>query len=703
MAGTLTALPPLREDLQVIRTGPSYSGAPVWVVFDPLANRFFKIGYELCQLLSFWNECPSRAALAEAVGAAFARQASDEEIGAAEMLLDRNSLLAEPKAGGWRGMHARATAKKPWHIRMAHAYLFFRVPLFNPTRFIAFTWPLASLFFTRGFACAALAAAVLGLYIVSRQWDAFVSTFPYFFTFAGALAAVAAIILTKSAHELGHAYAARLYGCRVSAIGIAMMVLTPMPYADISDLWRLSSRRQRIVIDLAGVMAELSLGAFALLLWGFLPDGPFRSATFLLAAASWIASVAINLNPLMRFDGYYILADLWGIENLQARALAQMRWRLREWLFDLEEPAPEPFSRGSRTGLIIYAAAMLAYRLLLYAGLALLVYAFFIKIVGVALFLIEIIFFILAPLYLELKVWWTMRNTILKRRRTYLSAAIFSLGLLLLFMPYARPISAPAMLITEEYSRIFPQEEAIVEKMLVRNGQNVHAGEPLAALSSPAMVQEKAEVEIRMALAEARLARIGSDGTDLAEAGVTRRQLAELIDRKAGISRREQNLSPRAPFDGTVRDIEPSLVNGQWVQRSQHLMSLTGGAAASARGYLAGDDLMFIAAEGAATFIPDDPALSPVSAGDAAVSLAAAQWIELPELASDHGGPVAATKGENGAYTPLGAWYAIHAAVLDAHPRQSQRGVLKLTGRKRSLASRAWRQVLRVLVRESGA
>ena len=132
------------------------------------------------------------------------------------------------------------------------------------------------------------------------------------FTFEGALVSVAAVILVKSLHEMGHGYMAYRYGCHVPTMGLAFMTFVPMLYTDITDAWKLSSRRERLMIDSAGIQVEIVLGMLCLFLWSFLPDGALRSAVFVTATVSWVMSLMINLSPLMRFDGYFIFSDLAG-------------------------------------------------------------------------------------------------------------------------------------------------------------------------------------------------------------------------------------------------------------------------------------------------------------------------------------------------------------------------------------------------------
>ena len=125
----------------------------------------------------------------------------------------------------------------------------------------------------------------------------------------------------KILHELGHAYAARHFGARVPVIGLAFLVMFPILYTDTTDVWRIQEKRSRTLINGAGITVELCIAAISLLLWAFLPDGIFRSIAFFAATTSWAMSLFVNLNPWMRFDGYYLISDLLGVENLQKLSL----------------------------------------------------------------------------------------------------------------------------------------------------------------------------------------------------------------------------------------------------------------------------------------------------------------------------------------------------------------------------------------------
>ena len=139
----------------------------------------------------------------------------------------------------------------------------------------------------------------------------------------------------------------------------------------------------------------------------FLPDGPLRTGVFVLATTSLIMGLLLNLNPFMRFDGYHILSDAVGVPNLQTRAMAVGRWLLREILFGVGAPCPEPGPRSAVLAFAFYAWAIWIYRLVLFLGIALLVYHFAFKALGIVLFLIEIVWFILCPSSRNGRRWWT--------------------------------------------------------------------------------------------------------------------------------------------------------------------------------------------------------------------------------------------------------------------------------------------------------
>lgn len=437
-------LPALREDLQIIPGRRGRDGEPSWRVYDPVQHRFLEIDETTFRILSLWQRSPDAPTLIQALDANFGMTVDAAEIARLIEFIYANHLAAAPPGGDWRALVRQAERSREsvgqW---LLHNYLFFKVPLVRPQSFLVATLPFVELFFRRSVHVMFAVMGIAGLYLVSRQWDQFLNTFQHFFTLEGVAIFGCALFAVKALHELGHAYSAVRLGCQVPAIGVAFMVMTPMLYTDVTDAWRLKSRRKRISIDFAGVAVELMIACTAFLAWTFLDPGPGRSLAFVLATSSIFTSLFINLSPFMRFDGYFILSDLVGMPNLQSRAFAVTRWHLREVLFGLGAPCPENVSRTAIAGLTVYSWFTWIYRLVLYFGIALVVYHYFFKLLGIFLFFVEIGFFILLPVYREFSEWRKMGAKSFKSRRSLVSAAAFSGLALLAIIPWSTRVIIP--------------------------------------------------------------------------------------------------------------------------------------------------------------------------------------------------------------------------------------------------------------------
>ncbi|WP_306224536.1 HlyD family efflux transporter periplasmic adaptor subunit [Bosea beijingensis] len=697
-------LPVLRPDLALLQGAPGRQGEPRWLIHDALQQRFIQLEDTAHRLLTLWPLCRTAGELASAMERHFGIEVDAREIEAFVAFLHTNHLTA---GDDWRRLHALSQQHRSLIWRALHGYLFVRIPLLRPNAFLQHSFPAVSFLFTRTAFAILMLVGAGGLYLASRQWEAFVTTFSYLFTVEGFLAFAATLVLVKIAHELGHAYMAVRFGCAIPTMGIAFVVLTPMPYTDVTDAWRLQDRRQRLLIDSAGMLVELGIAAIATLLWSFLPDGPLRSMAFMLATVGWLMSLAVNLNPFMRFDGYYLASDIVGIENLQPRAFALGRWRLRELLFGLGLPSPERLPAGTQALLIVYAWMTWVYRLVLFLGIALFVYHYFFKALGIALFLVEIIYFIAFPIASELAAWYRMRRPILTSRRSWITGALLALALCAVLVPWSRTIRVPALLEAAETAQLHAPRPALVTRVSVAQGEEVVAGQELISLRSPALEQALTDARIRLQLNSLRMARRAGDELDREETTVLDNERRALLGRIEGLAREAAQLTIAAPIAGRVLEIGTGLHPGRWVNPREQLALVGRPDRLSARGYVAEKDLWRVQPDAPATFIPEMPTRAAVSLQLDDVSLAGVTALDLAELASTHGGRVAATEDQQRRLVPKsGEFLAVFAAApdeTDPAPERAIRGLIHLRGEAESIAAGAWRQVLKVLVRESGA
>ncbi|WP_083745630.1 HlyD family efflux transporter periplasmic adaptor subunit [Variovorax sp. KK3] len=720
MAGTLmlqaaqqdlpddTRLPELREELRIDRSAPLLDGAPSWSIFDPVRHAYFQIGQVELALLSAW-----RGGTVGRVKQLFAQaQGAEPEAGLVKALLQfllANSLVRAPLGDSVRSLGAQAKAQQQhWWTWLLHHYLFVRIPLVQPDRFLRRTVHWVAPLFTRGFVALAAVLGLAGLYFASRQWDEFIHTFPYFFSPQGLLVYGLSLAFTKTLHELGHAYAATRYGCRVPTMGVSFLVLVPVLYTDTTDTWKLRSRRQRLLVDGAGVITELCLASIATFLWAFLPAGPLRSAAFVIGTTSWVSTLAINLSPFMRFDGYYFLSDMLGVPNLAARAQAFGQWKLREWLFGLRAPMPEPASQRTARRFAFFAWATWVYRFFLFLGIALLVYHFFFKAAGIFLFAVEICWFIVLPVWRELRQWWTLRGAITRRPRGLMTLGLLGLLLIAAFLPLDRSVKVPAVLGAAREEPVFAPEAAQVAQLHVRPGQYVRQGQALFTLHSPTLEQEERETRIRLALLQARLARAVADKIDRAQTQELLRGAVAEQEKRTGLARRRALLEVKAPFDGTAADVDADLHAGQWITGKQLLTRIVDTRGVEdLRGYVEGQDAWRVRAGAEGRFVPDDPRLPSLKVALADLSAVAAEEIELAYLQSVNGGPIAVNVTDKGKAVPDQSQYPLRLQPVAAQPdglhaRQVMRGMVTLDAAGESLAAKATQQVLRVLARESG-
>ncbi len=698
-------LPELRPELQLLEGATDVNGQPTWMVHDPLRNRFVQIDIAVYEVMRHWRDRGTFEDLITRVNAGKRVTLDDANLASLIEFLHASNLTTEPKSQGWRhfareyeaGRHSIAGF-------LIHNYLFLRLPLCRPQAFLERTVPYAQALWTPAARAVVIGMGIVGLYLVSRQWEEYLGTLDVFFGWEGAVLIALALVLVKAAHELGHAYTAVGFGCRVHTMGVAFVVMAPLLYTDVTDAWRLKERRKRLRIDSAGIRVELAIAAVALFAWAFLPTGPLRSLAFAVSAVSIASSLAVNLNPFMRFDGYYLMSEMLGVENLQSRAFALGRWRLRELLFGLGMPPPEDLPRRLTTFLILYAWATWIYRLVLFVGIALLVYHYFFKLLGILLFALEIIYFVAGPIYGELKVWLKLRRQIFVSRRTAQAAVCAAAVLVMCLVPWSTRVEIPAVVESERLQAVFPIKAARIETRHVRHGDIVRAGDLLLTLSSPDIEQEIERSRISLRLARLQYSRRIADPMDRESSLILESTISALLAKLEGLKQELAELKIVAPFDGRIVQIDPDLTPGRWVSPRDQIAVISGGTSTVAKGYVAESDVWRIAERTKALFVPDHPMRGSIPVVVSQIAASGAARIEIADLASTNGGRIAVTLDERRNAVPANAQYLVHFSGESPQPglELSVRGVVLAEGHAESVFARLWRQILKVMVREIG-
>lgn len=691
---------------------PLPSGAPGFILFDPLRHLFFQLGALEQRVIAHWGHGDAEAVRDALIAEGTAQPDAEQAIGAFHEFALANSLTRDAPGDAVKTLGSRhAAAKKDWWHWLLDHYLFIRVPLVRPAAFLKRTLPVARRIWSPAGIMLLAAMALTGLFLISHQWDGFTASFAGLLTAQGLISYGFALLFLKAFHELGHAYMATRFGCRVPAMGVSFLVMVPVLYTDTSAAWRLRSRKQRMLIDASGLLAEFSVAAVAIFLWSFLPDGPVRTAAFILATTSLATSLLVNASPFMRFDGYYILSDLLGVPNLASRAFALLRWRMREFLFALGEAPPELLGTRLRRTMQAYAIVTMLYRASLYIGIALLVYHSVFKALGIILFAVEVFVFLARPVLSEVREWRARLPQIMASRRTGVTASVLLLAFAAMALPLDRSVTLPAMLMPIGDKPMVAGEPARIERILVANGDRVKAGQPLMILSSPELDLGMAEASLRIAQLESRIARGVADREDLADTTVLQRDLIAERDRLSGLERRRAALTLKAAVGGQVVDLQRDLRPGNWTAGHAPLVRVVTPGRYSVTAFLPEDESWRVSAGSVGRFIPASATTRTWKARLDEVGGSAIATLDLPALASVNGGPIdtrpndAKTGGAKDGLRPTHATIALHMIAQqsggEAFP-QPMTGTVQLPARGDSVLAGVTRSVMRVLTREAG-
>lgn len=701
-AEAATELPKLRTDLQVTMVAGSDHGFPSAIVTDPVRASYFRLSWPESGIFIAWQQAGTAQGIAEILRRTFGMDVAGPQISSAVEFALRHQLTVGDQNGSWHGAaKMRAARKNSLLGRAMHNYLFFRIPLVRPEPWLTYLLPRLSFVYSKVFWVILALLALFGTQLAVRQWTALLVTANDALRIESAAIYGVALLVLKAIHELGHALTTARYGCRVPSMGIAFMLGTPVFYTDTTDSWRLARRSQRLAVVFAGVAAEMIVAVAAIVVWCFLADGPMRTVCFALSTASITVSLTINLNPFMRYDGYYALSDYLGVPNLQSRAFALAAWRWREMLFGLGHPPPEQIETRLQKTLVRYALLTAVYRLFLYLGIAYLVYVIAGKAIGIVLGLFELAIFIALPVAQEVAVWWSLRDEILRKRRIGWTSAAMACCLAAMVIPWMSSVEVPAVIIAGREEPVHLPFPSRLTTIAVTHGQLVRAGDVLFAADEPGLENERERAILEQHALEIRAGRLSASDKEREQRFSVESQLERARRKVAALGRRLDQLVIRAPFDGRIADLDPGLSTGIWLDGKEPLARLVSAGKLTARGMIAETDVARVKGRTRALFVPDDAGQPSLELTVAAIAPAGTGRLAEPVLADRHGGPVAVGETRGELVTRHG-YFEVTFAERDKPVTQVVRGIARFDAEPVSPAAVLWQKIARVAVREQG-
>ena len=382
----------------------------------------------------------------------------------------------------------QARERKKWATRL-WSPLSIRIPLIDPDNFLERTLHWVTPFFTRAGVIGWLAVVSAAAVLAASHWSELTENLSDRILTPENLALLwVTYPLVKLLHELGHGYAVKRWGGEVHEMGIMFLVLVPLPYVDASSASAFPDRRKRALVGAAGVAVEMWLAAFAFLVWLNVEPGLLRTLAFDVMFIGGVSTLIFNGNPLLRFDGYYVLADLIGIPNLAARSQQYLGYLLQRYGFRREDARTAATTSGERFWLFAYALAAFVYRMFIMFVIILFIAGKFFF-VGVLLALWALTTQLVVPLVRQ--ALFLINSPALQQQRgralVVTAAALMSVSAVTFLAPAPLWTRTEGVVWAPEQSEVRMGADAVVVRFLAEPGSNVEPGDELLLTDDPAL------------------------------------------------------------------------------------------------------------------------------------------------------------------------------------------------------------------------
>lgn len=495
----------------------------IWILSDPMVRDYYYLLDEEYELLRLLGASPSMEAVRARFEAAGPHRRLD--LGRLRMLIarwHREGLVQSRQPGQAAVLLQRRDQerrRKRWQAWQNP--LVIRLPGLDPSWLLPRIEPWFRWMFSLPAVLGCLALVVIAVLLSLMWFDEGMRRLP---SLAAVTTPQALLVIwfaiggLKVIHELAHAVACEHFGAQTKEMGVLLMLLMPCLYCDVSDAWRLPRRRDRLIISAAGIYIEVVLAALAALLWWFTQPGLLNTVCLTIMALGSVNTVLINGNPLLRYDGYYLLLDAVGIVNLWQRSRRRVADFFTWLAIGIQRPDELTEDRFSHRFLLVYGLASIAYRWFVLGLMLAFLYALLqpLGMGGVAI----LIGAWMAWFSLVLPVWtWGVEVVRLalpssrRRRRLglWLAGGAVLAGLMMI-LPLPHRMTAPAIVRPAEAEDIYVAAPGRLTEILVPLGASVQAGQPVARLSNTQLAVEQLRLQGELRQAEAWTAHLETRG-----------------------------------------------------------------------------------------------------------------------------------------------------------------------------------------------
>src|SRR3954465_9521417 len=489
----------LRPDL--IIQPQFYEGMTHYVVKDPIALKYFRFKIEEYFLLQQLDGAQNL----QDVKRAFERKYRPQTIS----IEDLTRFVAQLHEAGLAQIDSPDQAKvlirrrrknrwkKVWQFLANILYI--KIPIIDPEKLLTGMYPYFRWLFTPYFVTASVGLMLAALTLVVSQWTTFSARLPdfqSFFNWHTIFYFWISLAVIKVIHEFGHGLTAKHYGGEVHEMGMLFLVLTPALYCDVTDSWLLPNKWHRIWISAAGIYVELFLASIATFVWFYSEPGLLNSLSMATMFICSINTVLFNANPLLRYDGYYVMADWLEIPNLRIKSTQFFAYLMQEKVLGLEVPVQSYLPKSRRHLFVTYAIASYLYRWVVTFSiiyfLSQVLKPYKLQSVSYMLAVGALVPLLGMPVYQIGKFLRTpgRLRKVKKARAAGFAVAAVAIVAGVLLIPTPLRIQGTLVLTAAKPEEIYAEVEGRLVELLVRDGEWVKKDTVLATLSNPEKQKE---------------------------------------------------------------------------------------------------------------------------------------------------------------------------------------------------------------------
>jgi putative peptide zinc metalloprotease protein len=646
--------PRIRSHAKILRQ--SFRGEVWFVLQDQAAERSHRFSPAAHHFIGLMDGGRSVQEIWDAVSAHLGDEAPTQEevIRLLGQLHAADALLCDVPPDSMEVFRRHQRHERMQWKRRLLTPLALRFPLFDPDRFLQRTLPWVQPLFGWFGILLWLAVVGTGAVLSASHWTDLTEDI------ADRVLDPANLVLlwfvypaVKALHELGHAYATRRWGGEVHEIGIMLLVLSPVPYVDASAAWGFRDKYRRVVVGAAGIAVELFLGSLALFVWILVEPGMVRSVAYNVILICGVSTLLFNGNPLLRFDGYYVLADALEIPNLGARANQYLGYLFQRYVFRVRDAESPAHTRGERVWMVLYGIASFVYRVFIMFVIVLFIAGKYF-VVGVLLAIWAIATQVISPVVKSIA--YLVNNPNLQRRRGRVLATsallVLATACLLFLLPVPSWTRTEGVVWVPEEAQVRAGADGFIEEILAPANSQVRRGQPLVRAEEPFLAT-------RVAILNAQLEELSAKydalrPVDRVQSGMVREEMVAVEANLRRALERQAALTYSSPASGQF--IVPNAVDlpGRFVHKGQLIGYVVEPRGLTARVALLQDDIAMVRQRTRAVEVMlAGWGAEPMQAGIRREVPGASLQLPTPALGSAGGGPIAVDPRDKHGVTTL--------------------------------------------------